>query len=122
MPHAPYRDGGVVSSGSVSYAAPWLLGHPSERACMAVLLGQVRDFARLARASEPRPDVRAGEETARQVIDEEETRAERLADLSRLLAAFGGLVVAAAWKLSGTAPPGIGLVTAALAVICLYAI
>lgn len=64
----------------------------------------------------------AGEQTARQVLHEEEAHAERLSALSRLLAAGGGMLLAAAWALTGDAPPGVGLGVAALAVVSLYAL
>ena len=63
-----------------------------------------------------------GEETALQVLHEEEEQAERLASASRLFAAAGGLVLAAIWLLSGSAPPGVGLAVAVLAVIAAYAV
>src|SRR5579884_1690464 len=67
-------------------------------------------------------DVRAGEETARQVLREEEAQAERLSALSRLVAAAGGLALALFWALAGGAPPGIELIAATLVVISLYAL
>jgi adenylate cyclase len=67
-------------------------------------------------------DIRAGEETAREVLLDEEAQAERLSALSRLLAAGGGMLLAAMWALSGTAPPGVGLGVVALAVVSTYAV
>src|SRR5688572_33257276 len=67
-------------------------------------------------------DLRAGEETAREVLLDEEAQADRLSALSRLLAAGGGMLLAAIWALSGAAPPGVGLGVVALAVVSTYAV